>query len=101
VAIGDVNSDGRNDLVGVAQSTYEVTVYYQNSDGTLQDTPTRLATDADPHGLRIGDVNGDGRNDVVATAWTANNVNVYTQTRAGTLNGKVAYSVANWRWTSR
>lgn len=95
VAIGDVNSDGRNDLVGVAQGTNEIIVYYQEYDGTLKEPGTRLAADTAPHGLRIGDVNADGRNDVVATAWTANMVDVYLQTASGTLASRITHSVAN------
>ncbi|MBM4248645.1 MAG: PKD domain-containing protein [Euryarchaeota archaeon] len=95
VAVGDVNSDNRNDLVCVAQATNEVVVYYQAADGTLKVPGTRLAADAATHSVRIGDVNADGRNDIVATAWTANTVNVYTQTAAGGLNSRVSYSVAS------
>jgi hypothetical protein len=94
-AIGDVNSDGRNDLVGVAQTTNEIIVYYQDQFGSLTTPGTRLAADTAPHGVRIGDLNADGRNDIAVTAWTANMVDVYLQTASGTLANRATYPVSS------
>lgn len=95
VAMGDVNSDGRNDLCVASSTSDEMWVYHQNPNGTLSYTPVKYVTDSGPHGLRIGDLNADGRNDVVVANWNANNVNVFLQGSSGTLGQKVAYGVVN------
>ena len=95
VAIGDVNSDGKNDLAVAATNTSELWVFLQDANGTLFGPPARYATDASPHGVRIGDLNCDGRNDVVTADWTPNNVNIFLQNPAGTLNPRTSYPASN------
>jgi hypothetical protein len=65
VAIGDVDGDGRNDVVVGRRSgaSESIAVFHQNETGTL-DALVAYATDDSRH-VRIGDVNGDGRLDVV------------------------------------
>jgi hypothetical protein len=95
VAIGDINSDGKNDLCVAAATTNELWVFLQAFNGTLASTPVKYSTDTSPHGLRIGDLNADGRNDIVTADWTAMNVNVFLQNQAGTFNPRAWYSVSN------
>lgn len=63
IAAGDLNGDGRDDVVLLGTSqTY---VFYQDAEGKLGD-PLQLSNTAgklqEPY---VGDVNGDGRNDLV------------------------------------
>ena len=68
VAIGDVNGDGRPDLVTANNGSDDVSVLLGNGDGTFR-PQARFAAGSSPYSVAIGDVNGDGRPDLV----TANN----------------------------
>ena len=67
VAIGDLNSDGRNDVVATSGGNSPSTtmaVFYQSNDGKLE-AMTSIDTYEVPAAVRIADVNGDGRADVI------------------------------------
>ncbi len=100
LAIGDVNNDGRNDVVMTtsykndASNDYKLFVFLQNANGTLA-APTKYATSASythrPSTIGIGDVNHDGRSDVVIGC-SGFGVEVFPQNNAGTLDGGVLYA---------
>jgi hypothetical protein len=93
-AIGDVNGDGRADLVlaldrqAEAYFTYGLFVRYQRGDGSLGDlvdTGWRSGTSVcRPSHPEIGDLNGDGRMDV-ALSEDGCSVQVFTQSANGLL----------------
>lgn len=98
VAIGDVNGDGRNDVVvGTADSTVDPTndsrlhVFLQGAAGTLG-ADTRYLAGFSIVGVAIGDVNNDGRNDVVAVGG-ADNMAVFLQTTGHTLATPVQFTL--------
>jgi len=88
VQIGDVNGDGRQDIVVGNANNMEV--FLQQPDGTL--APSVIYATTMARLIRIGDVNNDGRADVVGLDWGSNNVAVFLQSAGGTLSPAVMYN---------
>jgi hypothetical protein len=71
IAIGDVNGDGKLDLVvtnGCADSNCtngSVSVLLGNGDGTFRPAVTYSSGGQEALSVAIGDVNGDGRLDII------------------------------------
>jgi hypothetical protein len=68
LAVGDVNGDGRSDVVlilgGQSATTGGAYLYLANADGSLK-SPVQIDNSANIRSITIGDLNGDGRADVV------------------------------------
>jgi hypothetical protein len=88
VAVGDVNADGKLDLVVANQSSNNVSVLLGNGDGTFQAQQT-FATGNHPFGVVITDVNGDGKPDLATADFTAmtKSGTSYTYSQASVLLG--------------
>ncbi len=91
VAIGDIDGDGRPDVV--------TTNYYSNTITVLRNTSTSgsisfapkvdFTTDAFPNGIAIGDIDGDGKPDVVITNYYTNTVSVFRNTSS---SGSISFA---------
>ena len=105
--IGDVNGDGRDDIIGFGQT--KVFVELGQADGTFRSAPRTLENlcygsggwRVDKHPRMIGDINGDGRDDIVGFGETIVFVELGTST--GTFRSApralsdLCYSAGGWR----
>lgn len=80
VAVGDVNGDGRTDVV-VGVSGLGVQVFPQAADGTLG-APSFVAS-ADSHKVATGVFDKGGRAQVAGVGWGTDTVTVFADTGAG------------------
>lgn len=68
LAIGDIDGDGKKDIVVCNQFSTKITIYQNNSTpGNLSFFPlVDITTPNQPHDVVIADIDGDGHNDIVA-----------------------------------
>jgi hypothetical protein len=103
VAIGDINGDGRNDLVlatnydSDSDNDYQINVYLQNASGELSFSgkyPTNASPDYPTHSIGIGDMNHDGRADVIVG--NGKSIEVFLQNDSGGLDPSISYPGLYW-----
>jgi hypothetical protein len=63
-ALGDVNGDGRIDMVATDPGSSYMNIFLQNSQGKL-DPPVLVQINYGPFGVEVADITGDGLNDVI------------------------------------
>jgi hypothetical protein len=77
LASGDLNGDGRDDLVVAATGTNQVFVYLQQATGEFGPTPDyQSGVGVNPSAIALSDVDGDGRLDIVVTNQYSGDVSV-------------------------
>lgn len=91
VAIGDVNGDGRNDLV-IAYPGGSLAVRLQNAQGELGPF-TSMRSGPSTSTVVLGDIDGDGRLDVVASGWGGWPATLHRQRSDGSLGGPELFPV--------
>jgi hypothetical protein len=89
VAIGDVDGDGRSDVV-VGNRGSGIGVFHQNASGGLD--PVVPHATADSQCVRVADVDHDDRLDVVGAGWGTGTVTVFLQQASGALAAPVVYA---------
>jgi ankyrin repeat protein len=94
VSTGDLNGDGKLDLVTANRYGNRVSVLLGNGDGTFQPQVT-YATGTGPLGVAIGDFNGDGELDLAVVNQSANSVSILLGNGDGTFRAKVDYATGN------
>jgi hypothetical protein len=92
VAIGDVNHDGRNDVV-IGDAGCGIEVFLQDGTGALAAGASYASVDS--HKIRIADLNNDGLLDVVGIGWGTDTASVWLQNASGTLETPVTYPVTH------
>ena len=65
VDVGDINNDGKNDIVAANFDDGDISIYLWNASLKTWETERNMAVGANPSCVAIGDVNNDGQNDIV------------------------------------
>ena len=92
VAIGDINNDGKNEVV-VGNSGQDIEVFAQDGSGGL--VSSAVYSTINSHKIKIADLNHDGRLDVVGIGWGTDTADVLLQNAGGTLNPSITYTVTH------
>ncbi|MGR9087029.1 MAG: FG-GAP-like repeat-containing protein, partial [Gammaproteobacteria bacterium] len=89
VDIGDVNGDGRNDVV-VGHSRSSIQVYLQDGNGHL--IPSSIYSTPDSTVIKTGDLNSDGRLDVAGIGHGTPTASVLYQNNDGALASPISFA---------
>lgn len=92
VAVGDMNDDGKQDIV-VGDHHY-ISVLLGNGDGTFAEAQNYLANTGDwgAYSVAIGDFNGDGKSDVAVANFSGNSIGLLLGNGDGSLQSPRTFS---------
>lgn len=83
VAVGDINGDGRQDIIAGTRSN-SISLLFRNAGNNGFDAPVSLPLDNIGEFIAVADLNGDGRLDIAASVGSADIVSVYLRNSANT-----------------
>lgn len=103
LAAGDLNGDGKAELVNTNCEDGTLTVFVNNGDGTFQTgvyynaATTGTNGELNPGAATIADVNGDGKPDIISTNMNSSDVTILLGNGDGTVNvPSVGYAVGGF-----
>jgi len=83
VAVGDLNGDGKLDMVVTDAGSGGVSIFLGHGDGTFS-APTFMTTGNNPFSVVIGDLNGDGKQDLAVANYVSDTVSILLGNGDGT-----------------
>ena len=92
VTLGDVNSDGKLDIVSANRASNTTSVLLGNGNGTFQNQAT-FATGTQPRTVTLGDVNGDGNLDIITANISSSFVSVLLGNGNGAFQAQSTFAV--------
>jgi hypothetical protein len=92
LASGDLNGDGRLDVVTANYGGGSISVLMGNGNATFAPA-VNYAAGSNPFGIGLGDLNGDGRLDVVVANSSSHNLMVRLGNGDGTFGASTAFAV--------
>jgi hypothetical protein len=94
LAIGDLNGDGKQDIVTANYASNNVSVLFGKGDGTFQ-AAVNYSCGAEPETVVVADFNSDGHPDIATVNYSPSSVSVLLNKGDGTFAGHVDYNTGS------